>query len=99
MDRLSRGLLKRGRTKTFATKNGGRADLEQQYLIVGIIAHEVGDATVEVHSVAGAEFGLGLIATDLPDVLPGVLEKLKRQADFKKATTWPAKARLDAGDG
>lgn len=59
----------------------------------------MGDATVEVHSVAGAEFGLGLIATDLPDVLPGVLEKLKRQADFKKATTWPAKARLDAGDG
>lgn len=59
---------------------------------------EVAAAGAWLHGEAATEFGLGLIATDLPDILPRVLEKLKRQADFKKATTWSAEARLDAGD-
>jgi NAD(P)H-hydrate epimerase len=67
-------------------------------LAQGVAPFEAAAAGAWLHGAAATEFGLGLIATDLPDVLPRVLEKLKRQADFKKATTWHAKARIDAGD-
>jgi NAD(P)H-hydrate epimerase len=33
-------------------------------------------AAVWLHGAAAAEFGLGLIADDLPDLLPGVFRRL-----------------------
>jgi NAD(P)H-hydrate repair Nnr-like enzyme with NAD(P)H-hydrate dehydratase domain len=40
---------------------------------------EAAAAGVWLHGAAAAEFGLGLIAEDLPDALPKVLRKLKAQ--------------------
>jgi hydroxyethylthiazole kinase-like uncharacterized protein yjeF len=46
-------------------------------LAQGMAPFEAAAAAVWLHGAAAAEFGLGLIAQDLPDVLPQVLRKLK----------------------
>jgi NAD(P)H-hydrate repair Nnr-like enzyme with NAD(P)H-hydrate dehydratase domain len=50
-------------------------------LIVGLLAQGVqafaaGAAAVWMHGAAAADFGPGLLAEDLPDLLPGVLRRL-----------------------
>jgi NAD(P)H-hydrate epimerase len=50
-------------------------------LCVGLLAQqmpafEAATAAVWLHGAAGSEFGLGLIAEDLPDILPEVLRKM-----------------------
>ena len=44
----------------------------------GMAPFEAAAAAVWLHGAAAAEFGLGLVAQDLPDALPQVLQKLKR---------------------
>ena len=50
-------------------------------LAQGMVPFEAAAAGVWLHGAAASEFGLGLIAEDLPDVLPRVLQKLKGLAD------------------
>lgn len=50
-------------------------------LAQGMAPFEAAAATVWLHGAAAAEFGLGLVAQDLPDTLPRVLQKLKAQGD------------------
>ena len=38
---------------------------------------EAAATAVWLHGAAASEFGLGLIAQDLPELLPGVLQKLQ----------------------
>jgi hydroxyethylthiazole kinase-like uncharacterized protein yjeF len=45
----------------------------------GLPAFDAAAAAVWLHGAAGSAFGLGLVAEDLPDVLPGVLQALARQ--------------------
>jgi len=40
-------------------------------------AFEAAAAAAWLHGAAATEYGLGLVAEDLPDVLPRVLQKLK----------------------
>ena len=42
---------------------------------------EAAAAGVWLHGAAAAEFGLGLVAEDLPGVLPRVIQKLRAKAD------------------
>jgi hydroxyethylthiazole kinase-like uncharacterized protein yjeF len=49
-------------------------------LAQGMPAFEGAAAAVWLHGAAAAEFGLGLVAEDLPDALPHVLQQLKAQA-------------------
>ena len=46
-------------------------------LAQGMPPFEAASAAVWLHGAAAAEFGLGLIAQDLPNVVPRVLQKLK----------------------
>jgi len=46
-------------------------------LAQGMAPFEAAAAAVWLHGAAAAEFGLGLVAEDLPDALPRVLQKLK----------------------
>ena len=50
-------------------------------LAQGMAPFEAAAAGVWLHGAAAAEFGLGLIARDLPDALPRVLQKLKARVD------------------
>jgi len=50
-------------------------------LAQGMPAFEAAAAAVWLHGAAAAEFGLGLVADDLPEVLPRVLRKLKLRAN------------------
>jgi NAD(P)H-hydrate epimerase len=53
-------------------------------LAQGMAAFEAAAAGVWLHGAAAAEFGLGLVAEDLPDVLPQVLQKLAAQPKTSK---------------
>jgi NAD(P)H-hydrate epimerase len=46
-------------------------------LAQGMAPFEAAAAAVWLHGAAAAEFGLGLIAQDLPNVVPRVLQQLK----------------------
>ncbi len=66
---------------------GGSGDILTGF-IAGLLAQgmppfEAAAAAVWLHGAAAAEFGLGLVAQDLPDVLPSVLQKLRAQADLR----------------
>ena len=50
-------------------------------LAQGTAPFEAAAAAVWLHGAAATEFGLGLVAEDLPNALPQVLQKLKRRAD------------------
>jgi NAD(P)H-hydrate epimerase len=50
-------------------------------LAQGMPAFEAAATAVWLHGAAAAEFGLGLIAQDLPNILPRVLQKLKTRMD------------------
>jgi ADP-dependent NAD(P)H-hydrate dehydratase / NAD(P)H-hydrate epimerase len=50
-------------------------------LAQGMPTFEAAAAAVWLHGAAAAEFGLGLVAEDLPNALPGVLRKLKARLD------------------
>jgi NAD(P)H-hydrate epimerase len=50
-------------------------------LAQGMAPFEAAAAAVWLHGAAATEFGLGLVAEDLPNALPQVLQKLKRRAD------------------
>jgi NAD(P)H-hydrate epimerase len=47
----------------------------------GMAPFEAAAAGAWLHGAAAAEFGLGLVAEDLPGVLPSVLQKLRAQTD------------------
>ena len=46
-------------------------------LAQGMVPFEAAAAAVWLHGAAAAEFGVGLVAEDLPDALPQVLRNLK----------------------
>jgi hydroxyethylthiazole kinase-like uncharacterized protein yjeF len=50
-------------------------------LAQGLPSFEAAAAAVWLHGAAAAEFGLGLVADDLPDALPAVLRRLKSLSD------------------
>jgi NAD(P)H-hydrate epimerase len=50
-------------------------------LAQGMAPFEAAAAAVWLHGAAAAEFGLGLVAEDLPNVLPRVLQKLNARLD------------------
>ena len=50
-------------------------------LAQGMAPFEAAAAAVWLHGAAATEFGLGLVAEDLPNALPGVLRKLKARLD------------------
>jgi len=50
-------------------------------LAQGMAPFEAAAAAVWLHGAAASEFGLGLVAEDLPNVLPLVLQRLKRLLD------------------
>jgi hydroxyethylthiazole kinase-like uncharacterized protein yjeF len=56
-------------------------------LAQGMAPFEAASAAAWLHGAAAAEFGLGLVAEDLPQALPGVLQKLKAQSDASMRTT------------
>ena len=62
---------------------GGSGDVLTGFIAAllaqGMAPFEAAAAGVWLHGAAAAEFGLGLIAEDLPDALPKVLQKLKAQ--------------------
>jgi len=47
----------------------------------GMPAFEAAAAAVWLHGAAAAEYGLGLVAEDLPNLLPRVLQRLKLELD------------------
>jgi ADP-dependent NAD(P)H-hydrate dehydratase / NAD(P)H-hydrate epimerase len=47
-------------------------------LAQGMAPFEAAAASVWLHGAAAAEYGLGLVADDLPNVLPRVLQRVKR---------------------
>jgi NAD(P)H-hydrate epimerase len=49
----------------------------------GMAPFEAAAAGAWLHGAAAAAFGLGLLAQDLPALLPGVLQKLSAQATAK----------------
>jgi NAD(P)H-hydrate epimerase len=64
---------------------GGSGDVLTGFIAAllaqGMPPFEAAAAGVWLHGAAAAEFGLGLVAEDLPDILPRVINKLKAQAD------------------
>jgi NAD(P)H-hydrate epimerase len=56
-------------------------------LAQGMAPFEAAAAAVWLHGAAAAEFGLGLVAEDLPDALPKVLQKLKHCFNTGKRTS------------
>jgi NAD(P)H-hydrate epimerase len=57
----------------------------------GMAAFEAAAAGAWLHGAAAAAFGLGLVAEDLPDALPGVIQALKAQATAGRAFGWEAR--------
>ena len=64
-------------------------------LAQGIAPFEAAAAAAWLHGAAAAEFGLGLVAEDLPDALPRVLQKLRLSV---RPSTGPSPAS-QVGDG
>jgi len=64
---------------------GGTGDVLTGFIAAllaqGMAPFEAAAAGVWLHGAAAAEFGLGLVAQDLPDALPRVLQRLKTQLD------------------
>jgi len=64
---------------------GGTGDVLTGFIAAllaqGMAPFEAAAAGAWLHGAAAAEFGLGLVAQDLPDALPRVLQKLKAQVD------------------
>jgi NAD(P)H-hydrate epimerase len=56
----------------------------------GLAPFEAAAAGVWLHGAAAAEFGVGLVARDLPEALPWVLQRLKALADVHVATGPPS---------
>lgn len=74
-----RAMINNNAPPTLAT--GGSGDVlcgfVAAHLAQGMPALDAAAAAVWLHGACAAEFGPGLIATDLPDALPAVLRKLK----------------------
>jgi NAD(P)H-hydrate epimerase len=66
---------------------GGSGDVLTGFIAAllaqGMAPFEAAAAGVWLHGAAAANFGLGLVAQDLPDLLPRVLQKLKAQAETR----------------
>jgi len=66
---------------------GGAGDVLTGFIAAllaqGMAPFEAASAGVWLHGAAAAEVGLGLVAHDLPEVLPRVLQKLKAMADAR----------------
>jgi hydroxyethylthiazole kinase-like uncharacterized protein yjeF len=64
---------------------GGTGDVLTGFIAAllaqGMAPFEAATAGAWLHGAAAAEFGLGLVAQDLPDALPRVLQKLRAQVD------------------
>ena len=64
---------------------GGSGDVLTGFIAAllaqGMAPFEAAAAGAWLHGAAAVEFGLGLVAEDLPDALPRVLQKLRAQAD------------------
>jgi NAD(P)H-hydrate epimerase len=64
---------------------GGTGDVLTGFIAAllaqGMAPFEAAAAGVWLHGAAAAEFGLGLVAQDLPDALPRVLQKLRTQVN------------------
>ena len=64
---------------------GGTGDVLTGFIAAllaqGMAPFEAAAAGAWLHGAAAAEFGLGLVAQDLPDALPRVLQRLKTQLD------------------
>jgi ADP-dependent NAD(P)H-hydrate dehydratase / NAD(P)H-hydrate epimerase len=58
-------------------------------LAQGMAPFEAAAAAVWLHGAAAAEFGLGLVAEDLPDALPHVLQGLRSMLDFQDQRALP----------
>jgi NAD(P)H-hydrate epimerase len=56
----------------------------------GLAPFEAAAAGAWLHGAGAAEFGIGLVAGDLPDALPWVLQKLKALSGLKSATGSPS---------
>jgi NAD(P)H-hydrate epimerase len=56
----------------------------------GLAPFEAAAAGAWLHGAAAAEFGIGLVAGDLPDALPWVLQRLKGLSDLKGVTGSPS---------
>jgi NAD(P)H-hydrate epimerase len=52
-------------------------------LAQGMPAFEAASAAAWLHGEAANEFGIGLIAEDVPETLPMVLEKLRARAPWR----------------
>jgi NAD(P)H-hydrate epimerase len=53
----------------------------------GLAPFEAAAAGAWLHGAAAAEFGIGLVAKDLPEALPWVLQRLKAMTDARPATS------------
>jgi NAD(P)H-hydrate epimerase len=53
----------------------------------GLAPFEAAAAGAWLHGAAAAEFGIGLVAKDLPEALPCVLQRLKAMTDARPATS------------
>jgi NAD(P)H-hydrate epimerase len=64
---------------------GGTGDVLTGFIAAllaqGLEPFKAAAAGAWLHGASATEFGVGLIAEDLPDVLPQVLQKLRAQAD------------------
>ena len=78
-----RALINSNAPPTLATAGSGDvlAGMILGFLAQGMDAFAAGAAAVWMHGAAAADFGAGLLAEDLPDLIPGVLRRLAREPD------------------